>query len=448
MSEVKQDLCAKNAGASCNMHNTHKQHSPFVIWGVMVLFFIYQFIARSAFPTVLTEEYMKYFSLDAEGVGALVSCYYIAYTVMQIPVGIILDRFKARILATLATAICASGVLLFVSTQEVAIASFGQMLVGFGSAFSFLLVLKVCIDLFPPEKRAIMLTYSTSVGCLGPVIFGPLIATIVKSFDWRNVMIVYALCGYVLAAAIWYLANGGQQEDTSAAVATDKDQNDNSSKKGPSVLQSLKIIVSAPQAWVMALFALMQYAPLSALADLWGTSYIKKLYDADTAVCSLANNMIYLGMIIGGPLFSHFCVYIDSYKKTMAISSIGCVATFAAILFLGHYVPIYGMFTLFFLTGVFSSATFHFALGPILMPKEVRGTLSGFINMGSMLSGVILMRLIGFLIDHSWDGRIENGIKIYSIGDFQFGLMSVFVALTLGVVLVFFMQDKSPKAAE
>lgn len=429
------------------VHSSHKQHSPLVIWAVMVLFFIYQFIARSAFPTVLTEEYMKYFSLDAKGVGALVSCYYIVYTIMQIPVGIILDRFKARVLSTLATAICASGVLLFVSTQDVSIASFGQMLVGLGSAFSFLLVLKVCIDLFPPERRAIMLTYSTSVGCLGPVIFGPLVATLVKSFDWRTVMFIYALCGYILAAFIWYLVDDTGSTTSENQVLESEKASHNAKRKAFGLLQSLKIIISSPQAWVMAIFALMQYAPLSALADLWGTSYIKKLYNADTAVCSLANNMIYIGMIIGGPLFSHFCVYIDSYKKTMAISSIGCVVVFASILFLGHYVPLYGMFALFFLTGIFSSAAFHFTLAPLLLPKEVQGTLSGFINTGSMVSGVILMPLIGFLIDHSWDGTVENGVRVYSIGDFQYGLMSVFFALILGVVLVFFMKDKSPKTA-
>lgn len=440
-------------------HNSRKQHSPLVIWGVMVLFFIYQFIARSAFPTVLTEEYMRYFGLDAKGVGALVSCYYIVYTLMQIPVGIILDRYKARILATLATTICASGVLIFVSTQDVGIASFGQMLVGLGSAFSFLLVLKICIDLFPPEKRVIMLTYSTSVGCLGPVIFGPLLATLVKSFDWRTVMIIYGLSGYVLAAFIWNLVDDASTPNSSAVTPDDSAIEQNvasrtasaskaqTSSKALSVLESLRIIVSTPQAWVMAIFALMQYAPLSALADLWGTSYIKKLYDADPAVCSLANNMIYLGMIVGGPIFSHFCVYIDSYKKTMAISTIGCAVVFAIILFLGHHVPLYGMFALLFLTGVLSSATFHFTLAPLLLPKEVQGTLSGFVNTGSMLSGVILMPLIGFLIDHSWDGTIENGVRVYSIGDFQCGLMSVFIALILGIVLVFFMKDKSPREA-
>lgn len=414
-----------------------KHHSPLVIWGVLVLFFIYQFIARSSFPTVLTEEYMKYFCLDAKGVGALVSCYYIVYTLFQIPVGIIIDRFNLRLIAIFAVITCSTGVLIFVSTQSVLIASIGQMLVGLGSAFSFLMILKASIDLFPPEKRALMMTLATSIGCLGPVVFGPLVAIIVRSFDWISVITAYGFVGYLLAGFIWYIID----EDS----GTHKSTVENSKNIG--IMQSLKIIVSSPQAWILAIFALMQYSPLSALADLWGTSYIKKLYNADTAISSLANNMIYLGMIVGGPLFSYFAVYIDSYKKTMILSSIACATVFAAILFSGHYVSLYGMFALFFLTGFFSSATLHFTLAAVLLPREVGGALSGFINTGSMLSGVILMPLIGYLIDSSWDGTIENGIKVYHLADFRFGLSSVFVTLLLGVLFVFFMKDKSPKTA-
>ncbi|MBR1734268.1 MAG: MFS transporter, partial [Alphaproteobacteria bacterium] len=269
-----------------------KKSSPLLIWAIMVTFFIYQFIARSAFPTVLTEEYMRYFCLDAEGVGALVSCYYVAYTFVQIPVGIIIDRFSLKIVAPIAVLICACGVWLFMSTQNVRIASIGQTLVGLGSAFSFLMVLKTCIDWFPPEKRAVMLTYASSVGCMGPVIFGPLVATIVKNFDWRHVMMVYTAIGFVLAGTMWLMLEDKKNKD-----------NEVKSENKMSVWQSLKVVVSSPQAWILALFGLMQYSPLSALADLWGTSYIKKLYDADVTVSSFANNMIYIGMVIGGPIF-------------------------------------------------------------------------------------------------------------------------------------------------
>ena len=73
------------------------------------------------------------------------------------------------------------------------------------TAFSFLMILKASIDLFPPEKRAVMMTLATSVGCLGPVVFGPLVAIIVRSFDWISVITAYAFVGYLLAGFIWYI---------------------------------------------------------------------------------------------------------------------------------------------------------------------------------------------------------------------------------------------------
>lgn len=421
-----------------NEKTQESKMSPYFVWGLLVLFFVYQYIARSAFSTVLTEQYKGYFGLDSAGVGTLVSCYYILYALMQIPAGVLIDRVNLRFIVTIASAACSGGLLLFVSTPNATIASIGQMLIGFGSAFAFLCVLKACISMFPPEKQALMMTVSISIGCMGPVVGGPVVATLAKSIDWRSIILVFSLIGFVLTAVLWTLL--GNIEEGEA-----KGNTDSTHKFG--VCESLKIIVSSPQAWIMAIFAFMQYVPLSALADLWGTSYIKQLYNADTAVCSLASNMMYLGIIIGGPLFSMFALYIDSYKKSMLIAVIGTVIAFAVVLFGGHYVPLYGTFILLFIVGFCTSAMFQFTLGALLLPKEVSGTLSGFINMGSMFSGVVFMPLIGYLIDKSWDGTIENGMKVYSLSDFQHGLMSVFIALVAAVIFVLLMKDKSPKTA-
>jgi MFS family permease len=179
------------------------------------------------------------------------------------------------------------------------------MLVGLGSAASLLFVFKVVVDWFPPEKRPLMISFAISAGCMGPVIFGPSVALIVKTFDWKSVMFTHAIIGYVLAAVVWNVA-----VDKKQAPAVDSTV-DNAEI---SLINALKKIVTSPQAWILALVAMMQYSPLSALADLWGTSYIKKMYDADPAISSLANNMIYFGLAFGGPFFSYLVMVFVSYK--------------------------------------------------------------------------------------------------------------------------------------
>ena len=99
--------------------NNKAAFPPIVMWIALLVFYIYQFIARSAFPTVLTDQYMKFFNLDAKGVGALASCYYFVYTFAQIPVGILIDKCSIRLIGTLATATCATGVLIFIAIKHV-----------------------------------------------------------------------------------------------------------------------------------------------------------------------------------------------------------------------------------------------------------------------------------------------------------------------------------------
>jgi MFS family permease len=312
------------------------------------------------------------------------------------------------------------------------------MLVGLGAAPAFISIIKVVVTYFPEEKRPIFLSYSQSLGCLGPVIFGPLLATIVKNVEWRSVMFVFSLLGLALAFFIWKTIGSSSQ----GAKTAQEDQ-----ETSVSLVKSLKAAFKSPQIWVLALFSMMQYVPLCALADLWGTSFIKKLYSADTAVCSLANNMIYVGLVCGNPFFAYLAVAMNSYKKPMCIAIFSCFVIFGAIMFIPN-IPLGIMFALFFLMGFTCGAMLAFPLATALFDKTMAATISGFINMVCMLSGVISMPLIGYLIDLSWDGVVQNGMRIYRIEDFRFGFMSVLTALFLGFLLSLIIKDKAPAAAE
>ncbi|GHU16910.1 MFS transporter [Alphaproteobacteria bacterium] len=409
-----------------------KSYLPLIMWLVLLVFFVYQFSARS-FSPVLTEEYMKFFNLDAKGVGTLIGCYYIAYTFIQIPVGMIIDKFNIRIVATIAILLCAFGVALFVATSNCGFAGAGQMLLGIGSAFSLISLLKVVYIWFPPKERAVLISYTLSIGCCGPVVFGPIVAIVVEKFDWRTVMLVFSAMGFLVAALIW------------SVVREKKHEKSTPKKENIPVMKALKIIITSPQMWILSFLVMMQYAPLSSLADLWGVSFIKKAYDLDPAKASFVSNMLYLGVVFGNPFFAHLAVRIDSYKKTMMIGTITGAIFFSIIQF--FYVPISVMFVLLFMVGFSSGATLQYALAPMSFPESLSATVSSFVNMLSMLSGVILMPLIGSLVDWSWNGTMVDGAKIYSVSDYKCGLFALFAFLVIGVVLSCFVKDRSPSEA-
>ncbi|MDR2766597.1 MAG: MFS transporter [Holosporaceae bacterium] len=404
--------------------------SPIVIWLILLSFFFYQFVARSSFPTVLTEKFMEYFQLTATGVGALTSCYYVVYTIMQIPAGIINDRYEMRWVATAVSAISALGVFIFVATSNSYTAGLGQMMIGFGSAFAFSLTLKSIVTWFPAKNVVIMTSFSISIGSLGPVIGGPALSRIVKSFDWRSVLEVFALVGLVIAVLAWMKVRSRKlpASEKSAEI---------------SLLESLKIITTSPQLWVLSLFTMMIYSPLSALGDLWGISFIKKAYGVDATTAAFMNNMLYVGFIVGTPSFAALATFWNSYKKPMLLAIISATALFCLIL--SVEVPVNVAFVIFLFLGFSCGAVLAFPLALEIFPPAIGATVTGFVNMICMMGGVILMSLIGWILDLSWDGAIENDLKVYSLADYRCALSAVLVFLVVGIALALFIRDKSQK---
>jgi len=68
---------------------------PWLICGIAALFYCYAYFLR-AFPSVMSSDIIDHFHMTAGDFGNLTAFYYYAYTPMQLPVGLILDRYGAR----------------------------------------------------------------------------------------------------------------------------------------------------------------------------------------------------------------------------------------------------------------------------------------------------------------------------------------------------------------
>src|SRR5665213_3174456 len=74
---------------------------PWLICGIGMLFYCYNYFLRVS-PSVMQDDLMQNLHITAYQFGNLAAFYYYAYTPMQIPVGMIYDRFGARIVLFIA----------------------------------------------------------------------------------------------------------------------------------------------------------------------------------------------------------------------------------------------------------------------------------------------------------------------------------------------------------
>ena len=108
---------------------------PLLGWLVGAVFFFYAWILRVS-PSVMVEDLMRDFAVGGAVVGNLSALYFYGYAGMQIPVGLLLDRFGPRRLMTGAAGLVAVACLLFASSHGLVGASATRFLIGAGCAFS------------------------------------------------------------------------------------------------------------------------------------------------------------------------------------------------------------------------------------------------------------------------------------------------------------------------
>src|SRR5438132_1195422 len=83
-----------------------------LIWILSALFMFYKY-AIEVSPSVMTHDLMKDFSISGAQLGNLAACYFYSYLIMQIPAGILVDRWGPRKVTTLAIFVCATGSFIF-----------------------------------------------------------------------------------------------------------------------------------------------------------------------------------------------------------------------------------------------------------------------------------------------------------------------------------------------
>ena len=119
---------------------------------------------------------------------------------MQIPAGILLDRYGSKKVLISATILCGIGNIIFIMGGfELAIV--GRLLVGVGSSFAFIGVLKLALENFPRKHFALVTSIVISLGTLAAA-FSQNISVYIASYDisWLSIFIYSGLFAVPLAA--------------------------------------------------------------------------------------------------------------------------------------------------------------------------------------------------------------------------------------------------------
>ncbi len=416
------------------MLKAHKRRWAF--WGLAVFFYLYEYFLRVS-PSVMVPELMSSFNIQAVAVGALASFYLYAYAFMQVPVGMMMDRLGARKLLSVASLICALGCLCYGLASTYWLVALGRILMGAGSAFSFLGVVYICSHWFEKNRIATLVSIATSFGMIGAIgADGPL-ALLVLKYGWRLPIIVLGLIGFALAWVMFIVL----KEDEDCAI----EQKNAEGRERVNVLKNLRVVASNIHSWLIGIGSFLIYSTTSAFAALWGVPFLQSAYKMSKGHASFAISLIFLGWIVGGPLIGKISDHIKQRRNIIIFCSVlGAIFT-SILIYISALMPMI-LYSLLFLIGVVSSGeTLVYCLAIEINPQRAKGVASAFINFILFLGAGFVPILVGLFLESNWQGNSANGIPIYSPMDYK-GALTIFpVSFVLSAIIFSFVR-KSPLA--
>ena len=401
-----------------------------MVWGFGALFYLFAFYQRVA-PAVMTDALMAEFAIGGAALGNLSAFYFYAYVAMQIPTGVMADRWGPRRVLAGGAGVAAVGSLLFAFAPSFGWAGMGRLLVGASVAVAFVSTLKLASHWFPPQKYALASGMALFFGVVGGVMAGVPLRLLVENFGWRGVMGSAGVFAALLCAAVWLFV----RDDPAERGYLSHHQGAGKQHGHTPILTGLIEVLSYRNSWLLMLAPIGFSGAVLTFGGLWGVPWLKQVHGLEPKAAAAVTSVLLVAWALGGPLLGNWSERMGRRKRLYFGSGLIALAGWAGVIYLAP--PLWLMIVLLAITGFASgNIIIGFAWAKESLPLRLMGTASGVVNMGPLLGGVFLQPGVGWLLDRGWNGELAGGVRLYDAATWQssFGLLFATVALALAIL--------------
>lgn len=400
-----------------------------VIFLLMAIFLCFE-MALQVSPGVMTADLSDALNLTSFSLGLMSGAYFITYSIMQIPSGLMYDRLNIVKVVCIAIFLCSLGAGLFGLASSFIEAALARLFMGFGSAFAFISVLTTAARYFPAKYFAMLAGVAQLLAAIGAIGGALPIAWLNNHFGWRDSFVGFMIFGLLLIVAIflafWHV-------DTRCTTPP----------KNEHFKESLREILNNKQTWIIGAYAFLNWAPITAFASLWGVPFLMSKYGYSLTSSASLISLIWLGVGISSPLIGALSDRIKR-RKPILIATALCGALALALVIYVPSLPFIVLCCLLFITGLGSSGqVLSFAVVKDYTDTNRSSGAIGFNNMAVVASGVVMQPLIGKLIQLNGPASVT----VYPLTSFLNSLWLLPLCHAFCVLLALFLiKETYPKA--
>ncbi len=374
------------------------------MWGLGVLAYAMAVFNRSSLGvTALAAQHR--FHVGAAVLGTLSVVQLAVYAALQVPVGVLLDRFGSRRLLVSGAVVMALGQLALALAHTVPAALLARVLVGGGDAMTFISVLRLVMVWFPPRRIPVVSQLTSILGQLGQVASAyPLVAAL-RGLGWAptfsGVAGVGALVGLLVALALRDLPPGRRPP----------------AAPSPAQVRSNLRLAWAQDGTRLGLWThFTAMFPGTAFALLWGYPFLVTGEGLTPTAASLLLTLLVLVGAVAGPALGALVAGWPLRRSALVIAVVLATASaWTAVLAWPGRAPLALLVVLVLAlatNGPASMIGFDYARTANDPPRL--GSASGIVNVGGFVSSIVTILTVGAVL-----GALTHGTTDYTLGAFR-----------------------------
>ena len=391
-----------------------------VIWGVSLAVYVLAVFNRSSLGVagIIASDR---FHITATSLATFTVLQLVVYAGMQVPVGVLLDRYGSRAMLLAGLVLMSAGQLAFAFTTSFGGAVAARAVVGAGDAMIFVSVIRL-VTIWFLVRQAPMVTQLTGLtGQLGAIAAAGPLSYLLHELGWTRTFALASSLGLVLLVAV---------------VALVKDSPYRRDEVVRIKLRALAAVgphgVGQPRHAAGDVVHFSSQFSVTVFTLLWGYPFLVQGLGWSPAEASTLLMAMTAWAVVSGLVLARLVGRLPYYRSLIVVGVVlTMVVPWTGVLLWPGAAPTWLVVVMAFATASGGPASMvGFDLARSFTPPHETGRANGLVNIGGFTASLLTMALIGVVLDLSSSGGMES----YTLGDFKLAMSVQYVFWTLGVV--------------
>ncbi|MEU7904449.1 MFS transporter [Actinoplanes sp. NPDC049118] len=390
------------------------------VWAVGLSAYVFAVLHRTSLGVAGLDAQAR-FDIGAGALASFAVLQLLVYAGLQVPVGLLLDRFGSMRLVVTGGLVMAAGQALMAFSDGVTGAVLARVLVGAGDAMTFISVLRLVPQWFPSRRVPVVTQLTGLVGQLGQVLSAVPLAALLAGPGWTSAFVSASAAGVFVAIVALVALHDTPDRRVNSGEAISVGQ------LGHDLVGAWRHPGTRLGLWSH----FTTQFPGTVFALIWGYPFLLAGEGLSRGEASALLTLFVLTGMAAGPVVGVLVQRHPLRRSWLVLGVIGANAFgWGLIIAWPGRAPLPVLVLLVLALGLGGPGSMiGFEFARTFNPPSRLGTATGIVNVGGFVASLVSILLVGLILDARTGGRAD-----YDIVDFKFAMSVQYVIGAIGLI--------------